>query len=124
MYQGRFKSFPVQTDDHFMMVARYVERNAVRAKLVQHAEEWWWSSAYRVARQDDKQVEFLSPWPVNRPQNWIELLNEPDRASQLDELRSSAQRGRPFGSEDWRVSVAKQLGLEATLHPRGCPKRT
>lgn len=123
VYQGRFKSFPVQTDDHFMTVVRYVERNAVRAKLVQRAEEWRWSSAYRVARQDDKQVEFLSPWPMDRPQNWIELLNEPDRASQLDELRSSAQRGRPFGSEDWRVSVAKQLGLEATLHPRGRPKR-
>ena len=124
VYQGRFKSFPVQTDDHFMTVARYVERNAVRAKLVQRAEEWRWSSAYRVARQDDKQVEFLSPWPMDRPQNWIELLTEPDRAWQLDELRSSAQRGRPFGSEDWRVSVAKQLGLEATLHPRGRPKRT
>ena len=124
VYQGRFKSFPVQTDEHFMTVARYVERNAVRAKLVEHAEEWRWSSAYRVARQDDKLVEFLSPWPMDRPQNWIELLNEPDRASQLDDLRSSAQRGRPFGSEDWIIIVAKQLGLEATLHPRGRPKRT
>ena len=124
VYQGRFKSFPVQTDDHFMTVARYVERNAVRAKLVARAEEWRWSSAYRVARQDDKLVEFLSPWPMDRPQNWIELLNEPDRASQLDDLRSSAQRGRPFGSEDWIIIVAKQLGLEATLHPRGRPKRT
>ena len=34
VYQGRFKSFPVQTDEHFLTVARYVERNAVRAKLV------------------------------------------------------------------------------------------
>ena len=124
VYQGRFKSFPVQTDEHFMTVARYVERNAVRAKLVERAEEWMWSSAYRVARQDDKLVEFLSPWPMDRPQNWIELLNEPDRASQLDDLRSSAQRGRPFGSEDWIIIVAKQLRLEAALRPRGRPKRT
>ena len=50
VYQGRFKSFPVQTDEHFITVARYVERNALRAKLVERAEEWRWSSAYRVAR--------------------------------------------------------------------------
>ena len=124
VYQGRFKSFPVQTDEHFMTVARYVERNAVRGKLVERAEEWRWSSANRVARQDDPLVEFLSPWPMDRPQNWIELLNEPDRASQLDDLRSSAQRGRPFGSEDWIIIVAKQLRLEAALRPRGRPKRT
>ena len=123
VYQGRFKSFPVQTDEHFITVARYVERNALRAKLVERAEEWRWSSAYRVARQDAKLIKFLSPWPMERPHNWIELVNEPDKTSELDDLRSSAQRGRPFGSEDWMTDIAKQLGLEATLHPRGRPKR-
>ena len=123
VYQGRFKSFPVQTDEHFITVARYVERNAVRAKLVERAEEWRWSSAFKVARQDGKFVEFLSSWPMERPQNWIELLSAPDKASELDDLRSSAQRGRPFGSGDWMINVAKQLRLEATLHPRGRPKR-
>ena len=38
LYQGRFKSFPVETDDHFLTVARYVERNALRARLVRRAE--------------------------------------------------------------------------------------
>jgi putative transposase len=123
VYQGRFKSFPVQTDGHFIAVARYVERNALRVKLVERAEEWRWSSAYRVARQDAKLMEFLSSWPMERPDNWIELVNQPDKISELDDLRSSAQRGRPFGSEDWATHIAKQLGLEVTMHPRGCPKR-
>src|SRR3989454_4275923 len=65
VYQGRFKSFPVQTDECFITVARYVERNALRAKLVGRAEEWRWSSAYRVARQDAKLMEFLSSWPMD-----------------------------------------------------------
>src|SRR6476659_5267747 len=30
VYQGRFKSFPVQADPHLLIVARYVERNALR----------------------------------------------------------------------------------------------
>jgi putative transposase len=32
VYQGRFKSFPIQDDDHFYVVCRYVERNALRAR--------------------------------------------------------------------------------------------
>jgi len=123
VYQGRFKSFPVQTDEHYLAVARYVERNALRAKLVERAEGWRWSSVYRSARQDAKLADFLSPWPMERPQNWIECVNEPDKASELDDLRSSAQRGRPFGNEDWMIKTAKQLGLEATMHTRGRPKR-
>jgi hypothetical protein len=53
--------------------------NAVRAKLVERAEEWRWSSAYRAVRQDVKLTDFLSPWPMERPQNWIELVNESDK---------------------------------------------
>jgi REP element-mobilizing transposase RayT len=34
VYQGRFKSFPIQEDEHFYTVARYVERNPLRADLV------------------------------------------------------------------------------------------
>src|SRR5207302_9799666 len=33
VYQGRFKSFPIQENDHLHTVARYVERNALRANL-------------------------------------------------------------------------------------------
>jgi putative transposase len=38
LYQGRFKSFPIEDDDHLLAVVRYVERNALRAKLVARAE--------------------------------------------------------------------------------------
>jgi putative transposase len=47
VYQGRFKSFPVQANAHFLKVARYVERNALRAQLVERAEDWRWSSLWR-----------------------------------------------------------------------------
>ncbi|NLX98954.1 MAG: hypothetical protein GXY83_22645, partial [Rhodopirellula sp.] len=44
LYQGRYKSFPVETDDYFYQVVRYAERNALRANLVARAELWPWSS--------------------------------------------------------------------------------
>jgi putative transposase len=56
VYQGRFKSFPVQTDEHFLAVARYVERNALRAGLVGPAEYWQWSSLWRFLREDGNAI--------------------------------------------------------------------
>ncbi len=123
VYQGRFKSFPVQTDEHFLTVARYVERNALRAKLVDRAEKWQWSSLWRWAQEAPKLSEFLSEWPVERPRQWIRWVNETERAAELEDLRCSAQRGKPFGSEVWVVRMATRLGLESTLRPRGRPKR-
>jgi len=122
VYQGRFKSFPVQTDEHFLTVARYVERNALRAKLVKRAEQWQWSSLWRRAQGDPKLLAFLSDWPVKRPRQWVGWVNRAERASELEDLRCSAQRGRPFGSQSWVVRVAKRLSLESTLRPRGRPK--
>jgi len=43
LYQGRFKSFPVQSDDYLLTVLRYIEQNAVGAGLVARAEHWRWS---------------------------------------------------------------------------------
>ena len=40
LYQGRFKSFPIQEDKHFLLVCRYVERNPVRAGLSTKAAGW------------------------------------------------------------------------------------
>jgi putative transposase len=50
IYQGRFKSFPIAADEHFLKVLRYVERNPLRAGLVSRAEDWRWGSLYRRTR--------------------------------------------------------------------------
>ena len=45
LYQGRFKTLPVQEDEHLLVLLRYVERNPVRAGLLRHAADWRWGSA-------------------------------------------------------------------------------
>ncbi len=122
VYQGRFKSFPVQTDEHFLMVARYVERNALRAKLVKRAEDWRWSSLWRRDQGDGKLTMWLSDWPVDRPRDWVARVNRPQGASELDALRLSVQRGRPFGDEGWVRRMVKRFAMESTLRPRERPK--
>ena len=122
VYQGRFKSFPVQTDEHFLTVARYVERNALRAKLVDRAEDWQWSSLWRRAQGAAKLTTWLSTWPVERPPDWVARVNRPQTATELEALRLSVQRGRPFGEDGWVRRMAKRFGMESTLRPRGRPK--
>ena len=122
VYQGRFKSFPVQTDEHFLTVARYVERNALRAKLVSRAEGWQWSSLWRREQGDGTVTAWLSEWPMDQPRDWVARVNRPQMASELEALRVSVQRGRPFGEEGWVRRMAKRFGMESTLRPRGRPK--
>jgi hypothetical protein len=43
VWQGRFKAFPIAADEHLRSVLRYVERNPLRAGLVERAEDWPWS---------------------------------------------------------------------------------
>jgi putative transposase len=99
--KGAFKSFPVQDDRHFLIVARYVERNALRANLVERAEGWRWGSPWRRERGSPQERGLMSEWPVQRPADWLALVNEPQTANELAELRESARRGRPFGGPAW-----------------------
>ncbi len=122
LYQGRYKSFPVQTEDYFYQVVRYVERNALRANLVERAEQWRWSSL--CAGRKESNDEILSAWPVPRPANWNELVSQPQTEAELASLRHCANRGTPFGEKGWVETTVARLGLAATLRPRGRPKKT
>ena len=44
LYQGRYKSFLVDSENYLLAVIKYVERNAVRAKLVRRCEDWQWGA--------------------------------------------------------------------------------
>jgi len=123
LYQGRFKSFPVQEDAHFLTVCRYVEANALRAGLVDRAEDWRWSSLWsRRAGKGDLSGR-LKPWPVDRPRNWVADVNRPIDEEPLKVLRQSAGRGVPLGTDPWKTQIADRLSLDITLRPRGRPRK-
>jgi putative transposase len=124
LYQGTYKSFPIQNDEHFLTVCRYVEQNPLRAGLVQRAEDWRWSSLRSSITGAKKQGDVvLTEWPVPKPADWVSFVNQGPTVKELEELRLSAQRGRPFGNESWRKGIAAHLGLESTLRPRGRPRK-
>jgi putative transposase len=123
VYQGRFKSFPVQSDEHLLSVLRYVERNPLSAGLVRRAQLWRWSSLWSRMRGDDAIKALLSPWPVECPVDWTDRVNAPLTAQELERMRVSIQRGRPYGADNWVRRTVSRLGLEHTVRPKGRPPK-
>jgi putative transposase len=122
VYQGRYKSFPIEEDEHFFQVMRYVERNALRANLTTRAESWRWCSLWRRVKANREGRRWLAEWPLPKPDRWTTLVNRPQSEAEMEAIRRSIARGQPFGSPSWTQSTAKALGLESTLRPRGRPK--
>ena len=122
LYQGRFKSFPVSSDEHFYTVVRYVERNPLRANLVSRAEQWRWSSLGLWHWDADRAGRLLAPWPVPVPEEWGNHVNEVQTEAELEVVRQSVLRGCPFGPPEWSQETLRRLGLEHTVRGRGRPK--
>src|SRR5262249_49494163 len=122
-YQGRFKSFPVEKDDHYVTLCRYVERNALRANLVERAEAWRWGSLAQRQGFVTPGGPVLEEGPVEMPRNWVKRVNGVETEGELRSLRRSVERGQPFGNDEWIRRTATRLGLESTMRPRGRPKK-
>ena len=112
VYQGRFKSFPIQDDQHFLTACRYVERDALRANLVARAQDWKWSSLRRWNRGNAKEKSILSAWPVRRTPNWLDYVNEPQTELELAAIRRSVKRGCPLGVQGCTSKIIERLGAK------------
>jgi putative transposase len=120
VWQGRFKAFPIQEDEHLLTVLRYVERNPFRAGLVPRVADWPWSSLGLHGQTD------RPPWynegPVRRGRDWVDYVAQPQTDAELVALRRSVERGVPYGGERWQKKTITALGLESTLRSRGRPR--
>jgi len=119
IWQGRFKAFPIQQDEHLLTVFRYVEQNPLRKALVDKSENWLWSSL----KGRNGAPSFVRSGPVSVPKYWGRVVNRPISLGELDQLRQSVNRGTPFGSPAWVTRTVKRLGLESSLRPRGRPRK-
>jgi len=50
-------------------------------------------------------------------------VNAPQAEAELQALRHSVQRGRPFGDGSWIERIVHRLALETTVRPRGRPRK-
>jgi len=104
LYQGRYKSFPVQDDEHYLTVLRYIEANPVRAGRVKTAGEWLWSSL--AVRQGTECAFELSDGPIELPANWARLVRGRLGRTEMDGIERSVRRGSPYGDPGWAGTTA------------------
>lgn len=122
LYQGRYKSFPVQSELHYLRVLRYIEANPLRAGLVKEAGRWPWSS-YAV-RQGRESAVVLTEGPSELPDNWMRLVHGALGPADVEGIGNSIRRGTPFGDASWIAATVLRLRLESTLRPRGRPRKS
>lgn len=129
MWQGRFKSPVIQNDEHLLTVLRYIEANPLRAKIVQRAEDYPYSSyaVHGLGKKDnlvDRLITYddLSPYAKVRQRQWAAKVHLPLEDDTLGAIRRTAKSGLPYGSRNWVQRLAKKLDLDLTIRPRGRPK--
>jgi putative transposase len=123
LYQGRYKSFPVQSNAYYLTLMRYVECNPLRAGLVKKASQWLWSSL-AIRTGADKPIT-LSKGPVALPKQWMQMVGNFGAIDDnvVVQIERSIERGSPLGDDVWITKAAGDLGLESTIKPRGRPRK-
>jgi putative transposase len=120
LWQGRFASFPLD-EPHLLAALRYVEHNPVAAGLVQHAEDYPWSSAQaHVTRMSDA---MLSPHPLQATiPDWSAFLATATQETENAAFERHSRTGRPFGDDAFVTTMEHKTGRALRRHKPG-PKR-
>lgn len=108
LWQGRFSSFPLD-ENYLLAVARYIERNPVRAGIAEKPWEYPWSSASaHLAAKDDLLVKVLPL--LGMVGDWKEFLSGEDEEREIKEIRRHERTGRPLGKDGFISALEKSLG--------------
>jgi putative transposase len=131
VWQGRFKSPIVQDGDHLLTVLRYIEANPLRARMVESAGEYRWSSfgAHGLGQADSlldsiAEYEDLAKTPAARRRRWSAFVHKTPSDDELAALRRSMHAGLPYGDPAWVSRLSRRLGLDLTIRPRGRPRNS
>ncbi len=123
IWQNRFFSCPVESDQYLWAVARYVECNPIKAGLIGSAEEYQWSSAKAHLSGDDNELLHQPSWlELSEQKAYAEYVKNSD--SEADNaIRKATKTGRPFGTEIFIDEM--EFRLNRSLRPKraGRPRK-
>ncbi len=121
LWQGRFFSSPLD-EAYTWSAIRYVERNPLRAGMVERAEDYLWSSA--AARCGCINTPFLSPLEQEGPvssKEWSSWLALPESDESISTLRQNVEKGLPCGDKGFVSRLEKLAGRPLRYRPQGRP---
>lgn len=120
LWQGRFISYPMD-EAYLYSCLKYIERNPVRAGMVNRPEDYLWSSAR--AHIFGFKDGILSPLPSYlKISNWRDYLYGIEKDEELIPIRECARSGRPLGSAEFLTRLESITGMRIRPRPRGRPR--
>ena len=124
LWQGRFYCCALDVD-HFLRTMAYIERNPVRAKMVEQAWEYRWSSARaHIEGNDELGMLNLALWtPVMPGGDWKTILSRVEDKEFVQALQLHSRRSRPLGSDSFMSKLEALVGHRLRPLPVGRPKR-
>ena len=131
LWEGRFRSCPVQEEDYLLGCQRYIELNPVRANMVAHPAEYRWSS-YRANAQGEADA-LVQPHPLyaalgsdapTRQDAYRELFRYELEPGMVDEIRRATNGNFALGSERFAAAVAEMIGRRASPGQSGRPRKS
>jgi len=128
LWEGRYKSSPIQVETYLLACSRYIELNPVRAKMVAKPEDYLWSS-YRAKIgldinrliEPDPCFEALGQTVAERSNRYETWVRESIPEGEWDRIRAALQRGQLTGTNRFIREVAKRIGQHVEFRPRGRP---
>lgn len=123
LWESRYHSCIVDTEQYLWAVARYIEQNPVRANMVTAPEDYPHSSAKAHFGYAIDKVLGEELFPESQRKDYIEFIRAKISEDQLKDIRYKTRTGRPFGSEAFIASVEDRLQRSFELKSAGRPKR-
>lgn len=92
LWEGRFKSYPIEDDPYLLSVVRYVERNPVDARIVSAPAQYRWSSAPAHVTGGNREENLLNDEPLRQLiPDWTYYLNEIEHPEILNKIKKSSE---------------------------------
>jgi len=130
LWEGRYKSSPIETDCYLLACCRYVDLNPVKAGMVKRAEDYVWSSyAQKIGFDDDKWLDddicylALSEDIEERQQRYIDYVNKGSPENERQFICHSLQRGQLTGTDRFIKEVEQRLDIRIENRAPGRPKK-
>ena len=130
LWEGRFRSCPIQEEAYLLACQRYIELNPVRATMVEHPADYRWSS-YRANAQgeDDRQVSphrlyvALGDTAEHRQAAYRELFRHDLEPGLVDQIRAATNGNFLLGNARFAAEIEATLGRRVSPGTAGRPRK-
>ena len=131
LWEGRYKSTLIDSDNYFLTVSRYIELNPVRAGMVEHPAEYPWSSYHYNAL--GKPIKLITPHPLyqglaktekTRQERYTALFKHKIPDYTIEEIRDSINKAWVLGEDRFKRQIEQKTGRRASPNTRGGDRKS